>query len=291
MNIYTRLRSGATFPATRDWPADDAARSASAFPGTCRIVIRGEYLKSLAEAGFDRFDAFMGRDLGDPIARSRTSRTVRCTLPGGPRIYVKSYYYTSWRSVLRGSLRNTWLGRSRARREWDSLELQEALGLPSVPRIALGECRFLGALTGCFLVTAEAPGETLENLAGRISPGTEATVSGDREPRQGLIRAVADLTRRMHDHHFVDGNFRFRNLLAAPGGDGSWDLVNLDSPRGRRTRRIARARLVDLASLRGDALRCTTRTERLRFLLTYLGHRRLTPDARDLARRIEGTAR
>jgi hypothetical protein len=92
----------------------------------------------------------------------------------------------------------------------------------------------------------------------------------------------------MHRTRFADGDYHLRNLLARRLRDG-WKFRNLDSPKGRVFSwgpLRARAQRRDLALLDRDARGLFRATERLRFLLQYLGVPRLDERGRRAVRRI-----
>ena len=61
--------------------------------------------------------ALLALEGGTEVARSRTRRTVRLDSPAGAA-YLKRYDVPSWRHLVRGLLRWTWLGPSKAAREF-----------------------------------------------------------------------------------------------------------------------------------------------------------------------------
>lgn len=284
MIVYTHLAPDQTF-------RDVAPPAKAGFPWispACRIVIRPEFLKLLCEAKLDRYNSFTDRDLGRTVAESRTTRTSRIVIAppsagtDATHAYVKTYYYDTWTSTLKAAARNTWLRSSRARREWRSLLHLRAAGVGAVEPIAVGEHRRPGGfLRSCFLMTLAEPG---------FVPLADVLAGAAGSDRSRLLRALGRYTADLHEASFSDGNYRFRNLLAAPGGRRGWRFRNLDSPRGRIHRRPPGSgrRSRDLASLDGDARAACSRSERLRFLLAYRGATRLDAAGR---RQIEDVRR
>ena len=262
MNVYTHLDPDQIFVAT----APQSERRQPWTSPKCRIVIRPGFLKLLCEADLDRYQDFVDADRGETVARSRTTRTAVLTAGGGesgPRIYIKSYSYLTWKESARAAARNTWLRPSRARREWTSLLHLLGAGVGAVEPIAYGECRRLGGLLrSCFLVTLEEPG---------FLPLQEIVPRSSGQDRRDLASALGRYTKTLHEAGFTDGNYRFRNLLARRCGL-RWEFRNLDSPKGRiyRGSPSAHRREADLVSLDADARDECTRAERLRFLHAYL---------------------
>ena len=101
---------------------------------------------------------------------------------------------------------------------------------------------------------------------------------------------IAIVTRDLHARQFLHRDLFWRNIVVARNNLRELSLI--DSPRGRALKRPLTARecAVDLASLDGPASHFFRRTERLRFLLLYLGQDRLDSAAKTLARLVLKTA-
>jgi hypothetical protein len=95
---------------------------------------------------------------------------------------------------------------------------------------------------------------------------------------------LADYTRRLHDHRFVHHDYFWRNIILT--GDSLEHFHLIDAHKGRRWRlwEANRCRAKDLATLDAPAPPFFRRTDRLRFLLAYCGHARLTPADKRLIR-------
>jgi len=237
-------------------------------PARCRIVIRRRYLKLLNRAGVSTWDELTDATRGATVARSASSSTRRISIDARTSIYIKTYRY-SWRVVLKGLIRHTFLGRSRARREWDALVGQRRRRLPTIEPVAYAELRTFRCLRACALVTlgrnSWRPAEDAFDQAAR------------RSDRSDRIRAVGRWLAKAHAAGFSDGNARLRNLLFDDrwsGSDLGLRLRNLDSPRGRfhSGPPPVRRRLRDLETLDQDARsRGWSKTDRARLLVAYLG--------------------
>ncbi len=106
--------------------------------------------------------------------------------------------------------------------------------------------------------------------------------------REDLIRAAAALIRALHSAGKVHNNLYPRHIFLRLDGDGAGArLIDLE-----RTRSAwwGDDRVRELTTL---LLRCepVSRTQRLRFLLAYLGLTRLDEEGRDLASRINARCR
>ena len=159
----------------------------------------------LAAAGIRDVAGALARDLGEPVAASRSS-WVRRVPAGGRALYVKCFVYPTIKDVLLRILsrRLRW---HRALREWRSIALQEKLGLPIVNRVALGESRRLGILRASVLVTEEVGGAT------RLDRRLRERKSDD------LPELVARYVARMHLAGFTHGDLNARNVIVSGGAD------------------------------------------------------------------------
>ncbi len=266
MNVYTRL------PVT-------AGGGVAGFTKLLheKVLVRSDCLPPLLAAGFDRYERFEApRAPVETVAESRSSRTRRLDLVGIGEVYLKLYSYKSWKSRWRGALRNTGPRRSRACREWRSLEFLAARGIGCVQPVAVGEARVLGFVRSCILMTRAADGfrpiDALLPTAG--ASGSARRLSAD----------LAGYVRRLHEAGFLDGNLRTRNLLARETA-GEFEILSLDSPKGKRARVLRSQRQDrDLASLDRDLRGDLSASERLRTYLTYRGVRSARGEKRRIRR-------
>jgi tRNA A-37 threonylcarbamoyl transferase component Bud32 len=220
-------------------------------------------------------DRYLRDDPGLPSAlqSSASSACFRLPFPVPDRdAFIKIYSYKGLRRLLRGFLRNTFFGSSRARREWTNLLRLSGLGVRVPEPLALLERRRFRALEACALVTRWVPDAgTADEFLGRAKV----------DDRRLLVREVAHLTATMHNARYADGDLHLRNLLVrrddATASASHLEVFKFDSPAGRVTC-SARRQCHDLACLEVGARRFLSRTERLRFWRTYRQHR--NPDAR-----------
>ncbi|HMJ91343.1 MAG TPA: lipopolysaccharide kinase InaA family protein [Candidatus Acidoferrum sp.] len=165
-----------------------------------------------------------------------------------------------------------WKRDSKARREFQNYRQLETLGVPVAQRVAVGEQRdVIGRLKSAFIITVAVPGaRTLIEFA------------QDQPMRAGRLRIYAELSRAvrvMHEANFFHHDLVWRNVLVNERGE----IVLIDCPRGGVSHfGKERRRLRDLASLDKSAWKFCRRTERLRFLLAYLGKTRVDDEARTL---------
>src|SRR5262249_49441151 len=142
-----------------------------------------------------------------------------------------------------------------------------------------------------FLLTEPDPGSV--SLGGWLAERARHPLdAAGRKQRRQVVRAAAALLRTMHEA----GCFIAPSPRAEPGEDWlvRWQphrtpVLGLASVEGVcRQRRARRARAVrDLFLLRDSpAAAPVGRTDRLRFLQAYFGQRRLTPEAKRVARAL-----
>lgn len=170
---------------------------------------------------------------------SRSSNTVALRL-AGVDLHVKRYRY-SRRQAFRGCLRNTFLGPSRVRAEFEmARRLRGRLGDVTPAAAAFGEERRAGFLRRAFFAT--------ETIADAAPVGSEASA-----------HALGSFLRRLHAAGFSHGRLYARNLLATP--DGTLRIVDLDRTtfrlrpvRGPRAARDLAHLLVSIEGLDGAAL-------------------------------------
>jgi hypothetical protein len=259
---------------------------------TDHIRIDPAYREALRARELDRVDNVLTRTAGRVAAWSRTTDTLQVAgTNGDPGFYVKRYYYTDWSKRLRGAFRGTFFGLHRGRAEFRLLSAMRSLGLPAVRPVAYGSRRIGHFLSACFLITEEVPeARNLTTFARQVTDGSVA-LSPDR--RNLILHRFAQQVAELHIAGFAHGQLFWRNVLLRFGPAGEPDFFFLDvRPRrgGRRLGRPARWWLRELAHLTTSALPFTTRSERMRFLVEYLGARRLSADVKCQIREIDRLA-
>lgn len=182
-----------------------------------------------------------------------------------------------------------WGRPSKARREFLNYEAFVRLGVACAERITCGEIRDrIGRLQRAFIVTRAIEGAvSLIEFADK-NPQLSCSLE-NRARRSAVLEQVADMTRRIHDARFYHHDLVWRNILVTQNERGLPKVWWIDCPRGQFDRWSPwrrRKMIKDLASLDKVASQKCSRTERLRFLCSYL--RRALPDAevRQLARKV-----
>ena len=217
------------------------------------------------------------------IVKSGPHRTVyRADLTEGP-VYIKHYLVPSFREMWR-----QWLRRGKGRNEAKRAFSLAGHGVLTIDPIALGEQRPRKLLYENYLVSPEIAGSMPLDLfiERNLEPaqGIEAT-----RLRKTLTREVARLTARLHNAGAVHQDFHAGNILVRSLGGDQIELamIDLDALRFRRQLSWSEAR-VSLAQLNHGFWQRCTRSDRLRFLQTYLNERTTPgPNPASFARSIE----
>ena len=260
---------------------------------TDHIRIDPAYREQLCACSLDRVERVLARCAGRVAAWSRTTDSLYVSArPERPGFYVKRYYYPNWRQRLRGVLRGTFFGMHRGQAEARLLDEMRLLGLPAVRPVAYGARRAGHFVTACFLITEEVPEAcNLTTFARDVSAGRR-TLRHDQRKR--IVCRFADEVVRLHAAGFAHGQLFWRNVLIRFGLSGEPEFFFLDvRPRhgGRRLGRGRRWWLRELSCLTASALPFTTRSERMRFLVEYVGARRLPSEIKQGIREIDRLAR
>ncbi len=175
------------------------------------------------------------------------------------------------RRASRGGLLGTVLGGlyaggGRPIQELRAVQAARAAGV-SVPEPLAVVARAAGPFYRLSLVSREIEGASdLLSLAGTLAPAE----------KRDLLRRVADEMRRLHEAGVYHADLTMKNILVA--GDAVY-IIDLDKAllTGRRDGRLDVANLSRLnrsiVKLFGGAGTTITRTDKIRFLLRYLGAR------------------
>lgn len=225
----------------------------------------------VAAARFADLDSVFALD-GEIVAADSMTRTLRVEI-NGRRYYVKRYAGLGKKPLRR------WFATPRVQLEWQNLGHFADWGIPTAHLVGYGLQSRGGRFQRGALITAEIPDTTdLGWLARHGDPRLKS-----RRWLDGVSRQLADIARRMHDRHFVHGDFKWRNLLVDQA-----DILHLiDCPSGGfwwppfLEYRIVK----DLACLDKLARRHLSRSRRLRFYLDYARKKALDADDK---RRIRG---
>ena len=180
----------------------------------------------------------------------------------------------SWRHPIRGV--------PTFRREFDRIMAYRRCGVPTLEPVFFG-IRRQGRDQRAILMTEEMTG--FRSLSDWVY-GWETGTLPERGERMAIIVAVAALLQRMHAHHIRHGCFFPKHVFLRLDADGVAEARAIDLEKSRRHPLRIVCALRDLYSLNHYSLQVWTRTDRLRFLLSYLGIAHLTPAAKRLWHKV-----
>ena len=225
---------------------------------------------AIRDNGLLDYDAMMALDRGEVVKHAIPQRkTVVFTLRDGSRAYLKRHFPAGFLSALKKLLLLS--PEPTAFDEFENIIAFQRADLPAVAPIAAGRKR------GSFLVTQALDGCT------RLDDYLVQTQL-ERAALEKLTCHVAGLIRKMHACGFNHRDLYLCHILRDVRGD----LCIVDLHRVQR--RVAvpeRWRVKDIAALNYSApAGIISRTNRLRFLKTYLGRERLTARDKSFALKI-----
>lgn len=210
---------------------------------------------------------------GEKINGNWMSRVTRVTHEG-VAYYVKVY-------ASRGRWLKRYIGRSRVRAEWENLHLFHQLEIPAADVVAYGETS-AGADYQGVVVTREVRGTADLDALYR----EQSAWFSDASWRRSVIFQLASATRKLHLNGFVHNDLKWRNILVDTRVDPGVYLI--DCPLGRKTfgPLLTRGKVKDLACLDKHGKVQLSRSDRLRFYLSYKGHDRLDNADKKEIRRV-----
>lgn len=230
------------------------------------------FVESGSPKVFESLDAVFRLD-GEQVTYAKTRDVIRHA-QGGKTYYVKRYTHA-------GKGLRAHLGRSRARAEWENLQLFRQLGIPAPRLVAFGEKRAGMKYIKGALVMHEIPNTfPLENLA------KEPELLALRPWRLKAIKQLAHHIARMHESGFVHGDCYWRNFLVTLSDDPV--VYCIDCPQGKKTigPRLQYGIARDLACLYKDAHPFFSKTDMMRFFKQYSKHTKLTLKDKQLIKNV-----
>jgi len=218
------------------------------------------------KAGMREVFAIRGEIYREPKGAGR--RTLRFEL-GGAAYFLKLHWGVGWREIFKNlfSLRLPVLG---ARNEWLAIQRLETLGVETMQLAGFGEQGWNPARRRSFVITRElADTVSLEDycMDWPARPPDPAT-------KWALIRRVAEMTARMHDHGINHRDLYICHFLLQepwPGPATPLHLYLIDLHRVQIRSVVPRRwRVKDLAALYFSALHIgLNRRDLLRFIRWY----------------------
>jgi tRNA A-37 threonylcarbamoyl transferase component Bud32 len=210
----------------------------------------------------------------------------RVDLPQGT-IYVKHFLVPDWRATLR-----QWVRRGKGRNEGKSTQHLASIGVPTIVPIALGERRQRKFLFENYLVTLAISSATpLDEFVERHLAQRPEPVRS--QIRHKLAEAMALMTARLHEARLLHQDFHPGNIMVRLAADNTPELFIIDLDALRKSRRVTwKLARQNLALLDHYFWLRSSRTDRYRFLKTYLRNRsEKPPRVRRFAGRIEESTR
>jgi serine/threonine protein kinase len=249
--------------------------------------VRADWASALLRDGRLPLDEWKRAGRLTTVKRGPHRVVYRADLAEGS-VYVKHFLVPDFRAMAR-----QWFRSGKGRNEGRRAAKLEAIGVPTITPVALGERRVRRFLLENYLVTKEIPDtQPLDEFVECQLPLIEPVRQG--RLRRDLARVLADLTARLHDAGFVHKDFHPGNLLIRIEPDDTLRLAVIDLDALRVTRRLSWDGVRENLALLNHYFwsRCN-RADRYRFLTAYLKARLdpSTPDTRLLAREIERATR
>ncbi len=249
--------------------------------------VRIDWSQALLNDGRLRLEEWKRSGRLTTVKRGPHRVVYRADLPEGS-VYVKHFLVPNFRAKVR-----QWFRSGKGRNEGRRAAKLEAIGVPTITPVALGERRVRRLLLENFLVTEEIPNTLpLDEFVERRLPLMPAARRG--KLRRDLAKTLADLTARLHDAGFVHQDFHPGNLLIHIGPDDSLRLAVIDLDALRQIRNLGWNDVRENLALLNHYFwtRCN-RSDRYRFLKAYLQARRKSgaPAIRVLARSVEKSTR
>ena len=264
------------------------------------LWIAERYREPLENAGLAEFDEVMAGTSGRCL-RVLPDRE-NWYLPG---MYLKKHRARTWATRIAAAL-GAASPPSPGRVEAENALALQSLGMEVMPLMAYGEKLHADGRLESFLLTEELQGYCeLQEFIQRRFPSHESVIPEldrgctARPPANGfdpsgvkslhrLIVQVADIARRFHAAGFNHRDFYCCHFLVKETSPGQFDVRLIDLQRVQQRRWFRRRWIVkDLAQLASmspdDQVGCR---EKILFLRTYLGVRKLRPQDKQLIRDV-----
>jgi hypothetical protein len=253
-----------------------------------------EYREAFTTLGLDSLDAVFASDQGQDLAkptigrfRRRLELEIRRLGSDVPtRLFLKRYDHPP----LLEQIRN-WLAHHRRGSfgliERNTARRLAAAGINAPRAVACGEQWGPLFEHRSFLATEEVPDS--DALERRLPQCFEdPCTSGKRQQRRDFIAALAHFTHRFHQTGYRHRDLYLSHVFCSRTGE----FCLIDLARASRPFLKRRYQIKDIAQLHFSApADVFSRTDRLRFLLAYLGRRKLQQGDRVFVRKIVSKAR
>jgi len=250
-------------------------------------VFHGEYFYSdpaceseLRRAGIGPGSNWAEQDGGAVLSASGYGQVRRLDLNDQLVIFYKTERYSCAKRL------KFWLRPARTTVEVFAYDQLQAMNIPTLDAIAYGERRLMGLPTESFVATREV--EASQDLRTFAVERWQQMDEPDKSRVYTMVATkLADQLSRAHAHGFVHHDLKWRNVLIQDTEEG-YQPVWIDPPRAAMWRwRRRRGAVVDLCDLASLAVLLTSKYDRMRFVLRYLGERRAAGTAAALCRSID----
>lgn len=251
------------------------------------LALDPDFAPALRSRGLDTFERWMtvsgDAEFDKPgLAHWRQRSALELE---GRRLFIKRYRRPPLRAQLAVRLRGY---AAVAAVEWHWLHHLRRLSIPVPAPVALGYARRAGCEAASFLVTAAAPGQSLEQWVRTHGAPHRVPWLSERAARDRLFLAVAQLVARLHEANLFHRDLYLSHIFAEPRPDGGVELTLIDLQRIVRSRlRRTRWQVKDLAALNYSVpATLASRADRMRWFKRYRRARRLSHADKTLLRRI-----
>jgi UDP-glucose:(heptosyl)LPS alpha-1,3-glucosyltransferase len=244
------------------------------------FIVNDTYLHLLKANLLDSFEAFMS--CGSSLLKDKGRRAIhRIELPPPERtgIYIKRHLRGSTCDAIKAMMKGA-RPSSPAAVEWRAIAALNAHHVRTMEAIACGESNRFPWRHPSFIATAEVKGNRLEDYVHFLR--------GKFHEKRCIISELADTVRKMHRAGFNHRDLYLSHIFLEEKEKVN-RIVLIDLQRvQRKASAFNRWVVKDIAALNySSPSSVVTRTDRMRFLLRYLGRKHLGGEGKRLAKRIE----
>lgn len=210
---------------------------------------------------------------GTLVTQAKTRDLIKIDIPQGSAYYVKRFTHA-------GKGLRAYIGRSRARAEWENLQYFQCIGLNAPRLLTYGELRRgLEYIAGAY-VMRDIPG------AIALPDAMALPEAKTRAWRQWLLTELGRSVGLLHARGFIHRDLYWRNILVST--QGQLTLYFIDCPAGSYQWGpfFKYGQIRDLACLYKDAHQFFSKTELMRLFLAYVGHKSLTLADKKILKRL-----
>ncbi|HSF72090.1 MAG TPA: lipopolysaccharide kinase InaA family protein, partial [Methylotenera sp.] len=218
---------------------------------------------------FGNLDAIFALN-GQKITQDKVSDVIKVAHQG------VNYYVKRYTSAGKGFKR--FFGKPRVQGEWENLQWFAQWGIPTANLIGYGLEKKWGLFQRGAIITQEIP-NTLD-----LAQFADQQGLSDNRLVKKISAQLAKITRTLHAHKFIHNDLKWRNILI----DDNHQVYLIDCPLGDfwSGELLNYRKIKDLKTLDNRAKKHLSRTQRMRFFLSYVNNHCLTPDNKQLLLRL-----